>query len=207
MMTGAGISDDFLRKIRGEFPAFRLRYKRDSLVQRAIGTALRIVTFGGMTTYVSGYHTVMAGTLWVSEGWTSMTDCDRYVLLRHERVHLQQARRYGVLPMALVYLFFPLPFGLAYGRARIEWEAYEETLRALVEVRGLDAARKQKSWLRARFVGPDYAWMWPFPSAIDRWFDEAMAKLEEAEKSGTLVLEETLRAHGWTREDKGPSSA
>jgi hypothetical protein len=67
---------------------------------------------------------------------------------------------------------------LAYGRARIEWEAYEETIRATAEVAGLDAARRLRDEIKRRYVGPDYGWMWPFPATIDRWFDEALARVE-----------------------------
>lgn len=194
-MTSAPLSEAFLARMQREFPSFRLRYKRDSRLQRAIGALLRTVTLGGMTTYVSGYHTVMGGTLWVSEGWSQMSDLERYVLLRHERIHLVQANRWGVVPMGVAYLLFPLPLGFAYARARIEWEAYLETLHALVEVRGLEAARSQKDWLRARFVGPDYGWMFPFAARFDRWFDDAIATLAEDVAKGTLTIEETLAAH------------
>ena len=52
-----------------------------------------------------------------------MSDIARTVLLRHERVHLRQRRRYGFLPFAILYLIPLLPLGLAYFRARFEWEA------------------------------------------------------------------------------------
>jgi hypothetical protein len=172
-----------------------LRPKASSKCQRAIGALLRVITFGGMSTYVSAYHTVMGGTLWVSEGWSNMSDLERYVLLRHERIHLVQARRWGIVPMGLAYLLLPLPLGFAYARARIEWEAYLETLHALVEVRGLEVARSQKAWLRARFVGPDYGWMFPFASRFDGWFDDAIAALEREVSEERLVVEETLAAH------------
>jgi hypothetical protein len=29
-----------------------------------------------------------------------------------------------------------------------------------------------------RFTGPDYGWMWPFPSHVNRWFDQALQELE-----------------------------
>jgi hypothetical protein len=203
-VTPTPLSDAYLARIQREFPSFRLREKRSSRAQRAIGKGLELLTLGGMRTYVSGYHTVMFGTLWVSEGWHAMSDLERYVLLRHERVHLAQARRWGALPMGLAYLFLPLPLGLAYARARIEWEAYEETLRALVEVHGLEAARRQRAWLKARFVGPDYGWMWPFSRAIDRWFDDAIARLAREVEAGSLPIEEALRAY---REGQGSRAA
>ena len=78
--------------------------------------------------------------------------------------------------MAFLYFVPFFPLGLAYGRARIEWEAYTETLRATAELKGMDAA--QSPALRARivrqFTGPAYGWMWPFRSVVERWFDEAL---------------------------------
>ena len=160
-----------------EFPTFRILKKRSSRLQRAIHVALAVVTLGGQRVYLTRYHTVLFGKLWVPDSWDSMTDDDKFVLLRHERVHLRQRERLGDALMTFVYLvpFFPLFF--AYGRARIEWEAYVETLRATAEIYGLPAAEELREHIKQRFVGPEYGWMWPFPAAIDRWFDEAMADL------------------------------
>jgi hypothetical protein len=88
--------------------------------------------------------------------------------------------------MAFIYLVPFFPVGLAYGRARIEWEAYVETIRATAEVHGVDAAQRLRATLLERFTGPDYGWMWPFPRTIGRWFDEALrdvtAELASREK-------------------------
>jgi hypothetical protein len=168
-------TDRFLDEIKVEFPAFRIRKKRESALQKAIHFALAIITFGGQRVYLTRYHTVLFGTLWVPDAWDTMTDADRYILLRHERVHLRQRKRMGDLAMTFIYLvpFFPLFF--AWGRARIEWEAYVETIRATAEVLGIDAAANLRAHIVKRFTGPDYGWMWPFPSAVNRWFDEALA--------------------------------
>ena len=79
--------------------------------------------------------------------------------------------------MAFVYLVPFFPLFLAYGRARLEWEAYTETLRATAEVYGAPAAEALRERIVSRFVGGDYGWMWPFPSHVHRWFDEAMAEI------------------------------
>jgi hypothetical protein len=173
----SGRSDALLDEIREEFPSFELRYKKDSGLQRAIHVALAIVTFGGQRIYLTGYYTAMFGKLWVPESWDRMPDLDRYVLLCHERVHLRQRRRMGDVGMTFVYLIPFFPLFLAYGRARIEWEAYAETLRATAEVYGLPAAERLREHIVGRFVGGEYGWMWPFPRTIHRWFDEAMATL------------------------------
>lgn len=160
-----------LDAIRAEFPSFDVRPKRESRLQRAIHVALAIVTLGGQRRYLTEYHTVLFGTLWVPDAWSAMSDDDRYVLLRHERVHLRQRARMGDVLMAFVYLVPILPLFLAYGRARLEWEAYAETIRATLEVKGEGALGPLRERVVARFTGPDYGWMWPFPRTIRRWFD------------------------------------
>jgi hypothetical protein len=67
---------------------------------------------------------------------------------------------------------------LAWGRARIEWEAYVETIRATAEVFGLEAARRLEAEIVRRFVGPDYGWMWPFPTVITNWFRDVIEDIE-----------------------------
>ena len=166
-----------LAEMAEEFPDFEIVSKRRSGLQLAIGGFLALITLGGQRSYVSRYHTVMFGKLWVPDSWPQMSSDARYVLLRHERVHLQQRRRMGDVGMAFVYLVPFFPLGLAYGRARIEWEAYEETIRATHEVYGAEALPALKRELVERFVGPDYGWMWPFPAMIERWFEESVARL------------------------------
>ena len=83
----------------------------------------------------------------------------------------------GDVAMALWYLLPILPLGLAWGRARVEWEAYVETMRATAEVYGVDAVEGLRAEIVRRFVGPDYGWMWPFPRAVNGWFDAALAEI------------------------------
>ena len=179
LQEGVEHFERFLEEIKAEFPAFCIKEKRGDKLSRAIDVALRIVTFGGQRHYLTQYHTVIGETLYVPETWEELQDLDRVILLRHERVHLRQRRRYGGPLMAFLYLVPLLPIGLAYGRARIEWEAYEETLRATAELRGLGAVKSPA--LRARIVqrvtGPDYGWMWPFRSVVEGWSDRVVTEL------------------------------
>jgi hypothetical protein len=176
-----------LDDLRREFPTFRVVAKRGNLLQRTIALLLAVITLGGQRRYLTHYHTVLFGKLYVPDGWQGMDDDARYILLRHERVHLRQRRRMGDLVMAFVYLvpFFPLL--LAWGRARIEWEAYVETIRATAEVRGLGAARALEDEIVRRYVGPDYGWMWPFPRTVRGWFREVVADLEAEAASSDPV--------------------
>jgi len=172
-------SDALLDEIYAEFPTFEIRPKKGSPLQGAIHVALAAMTFGGQRVYLTHYYTAMFGKLWVPESWARLPDLDRYVLLCHERIHLRQRRRMGDAGMAFVYLVPFFPLFLAYGRARIEWEAYAETLRATAEVYGLESAERLRPQIVRRFVGGEYGWMWPFPRVIHRWVDEALANLRK----------------------------
>lgn len=170
----------FLAELAAEFPRFRVIPKRDSPLSHCIHWLLLVLSFGGQRRYLSDYHTVIGSRLYVSEHWPQMNDLERTILLRHERVHLRQRKRLTLPGMAFVYLVPWLPVGLAYGRARLEWEAYVETLRATAELLGLAAARSPhlRQNIVRRFTGPDYLWMWPFPRQVERWYDLALAQLE-----------------------------
>jgi len=176
----AADAERFLAELAVEFPKFRIVYKRTSPLSQALHVALLVVTLGGQRHFLDGYYTVIGDTLYVPNSWDGLASTDRVILLRHERVHLRQRRRYGSLGMALLYLLPFFPLGLAYGRARIEWEAYTETLRATAQLQGLDAARAQclRARIVSRFTGPDYGWMWPFRAQVERWYDAALAKIE-----------------------------
>src|SRR5262249_22438904 len=155
--------------------------------QRAAAKVLWALTFGGQRTYLSHYVTTLGHTIYVPDGFEAWAPDHAWQVLRHELVHVAQFERLGWVGMVLGYGFFPLPAGLAWGRARLEWEAYRETLRAVAESEGLAAARDPAlhRHLIARFTGPDYGWMWPFPRAIQRWIDAALHEIErEAQASG-----------------------
>jgi hypothetical protein len=171
-------SERLLAEVRQEFPAFRLVPKHHDPLSHAIDLALKLVTLGAQRRYLTHYHTVIGYTLYLPPVWSQMSDVARVILLRHERVHLRQRRRYGFVLFAFLYLIPFLPLGLAYGRARLEWEAYRETLRATVELEGVSSladGRLQAEIVR-RFVGGDYGWMWPFPRRVRGWIDRALSE-------------------------------
>ncbi|MBX3273291.1 MAG: hypothetical protein KF729_23715 [Sandaracinaceae bacterium] len=179
MSAGPPIDEAYLDALRAELPGLRVVDKRDDRFSRLVDRALRIVTLGGQRHYLTRYVTTIGRTLYFPEGWEARSPESRYVTLRHEAVHLRQFRRYGLVLTALVYLVPFFPLGLAYGRARLEWEAYAETLRATAEVHGLEAARDPAlhAHLVEQFVGPAYGWMWPFPRVIQSWIDRAIREI------------------------------
>jgi hypothetical protein len=175
-----------LEELHEEFPKFAVVDKRQSSLATWIHWALLALTLGKQNRFISDYHTVIGDTLLVCDHWQQMADRDRVILLRHERVHLRQRRRWTFGGMAFIYLLPWFPIGLAYGRARLEWEAYVETLRATAELYGLEAAqsRSLRSHIIDRFTGPDYVWMWPFPKQLQNWYDAALTHIE-AEMAAT----------------------
>ena len=172
--------ESLLQDIRAEFPDFRMVNKGDSTLMRLIGLALWVLTIGQMKDFMTDFITVIGSTVYVPDGWmTRSSEQDRIVILRHERVHMRQRRRYTLPLFAFLYLFFPLPMGLSYFRARFEWEAYEETLRAVHELRGPELLKKEafKENMISHFTTAQYAWMWPFRSSVEKWYDEAVQKI------------------------------
>lgn len=180
-MTAVSLTDEFLTELKAEFPRFRLVHKRGDAFSRAIDLALKLVTLGAQREYLTHYHTVIFNTLYVPYCWDDEPDVERVITLRHERVHLRQVRRYGPVLMTVLYLLPIFPIGLAYGRARIEWEAYTETIRATAELRGIAAARSPhlREHIVKQFMSGAYGWMWPFRRQVNAWYDLALAQIEE----------------------------
>jgi len=174
-----------LAEISAEFPRFRLVPKPTSWLMAMIDRFLRLVTFGQQSRFLAEYHTVIGYTLYLAPTWEQLSEVDRVALLRHERVHLRQRKRYGFFGLAFLYLFPIFPLGLAYGRARLEWEAYSETVRALFEMRGkaVLSDRALREHIIGRFVGPDYGWMWPFRNRIEKWYDQLVLSLVREQPS------------------------
>jgi len=172
-----------IEELEAEFPRMRLVKKCDSRLHRVIHHALAVVTLGGMRTYLDGYQTTIGRTIYVTADWDERDALERYCTLRHEAVHLRQFRRFTLPGMAFLYLFLPLPLGVAYFRSRFEMEAYEESIRAAAEVYGAEHPRRAsyREHVVKQFTGPSYGWMWPFRRAVERWYDGVLASLPAAE--------------------------
>ena len=171
--------DSLLDEIRAEFPKLRIIRKPDSRFQRVIDRLLKIVSFGQIKDYLDGYHTTVGQRIYVTGDWEQIPRDRRYLTLRHELVHVRQFRRYSVPLMALLYVLLPLPAGLAWFRAHFEKQAYGEEIRATAELFGIDHVRAAgfRQNIIEQFTGPAYGFMWPFPRAMERWYDRILAGL------------------------------
>lgn len=170
---------EYEAELRKEFPRLRIVNKSDDRLSRLIDRALRLITFGGQSSYMTKYVTTIGSTIYVPSDWSERREDERFATLRHEAVHLRQFRRYTPVGMSLIYLFPILPLGLAWGRARLEWEAYAETVRVVAEIHGRAAVHDPgfRRYIVEQFTGPAYGWMWPFPKTVNRWLNEELGRV------------------------------
>ena len=173
-------SANLIAEIAQEFPKFRVLEKRNSQLSKCIDLFLKVITLGSQRHFMTRYRTVIGFTLYLPADWSETPEVERVIVLCHERVHLRQRRRYGMVPMALLYLLPFFPLGLAYGRARLEWEAYTETLRATAEFKGVKAmhSTKLRERIVSQFTSGAYGWMWPFKGQVNAWYDAALREIE-----------------------------
>ncbi len=163
-------------EIAKEFSGFRIVQKADVWPMKVIGFLLRVLTFGKMTAFMDHFTTTIGYKVFVPNGWRDYTQQAKMIILRHERVHMRQAKAYGVLWFSFLYLFAFFPIGLAYFRAKFEKEAYAETLRAYNDYGyPLDDIRRQQ--IVNHFIGAEYAWMWPFPKSMNEWYAKTIKEI------------------------------
>jgi len=172
------ILDDVVAEIKGEYPDFRLIYKGGSSFMKALGWFLFVVTFGTQRSFMKSYVTTIGHTVYVPDPWDSWTDVSKVVILRHERVHMRQQGRYGRVLFSFLYAVPFLPMFLSYFRARFELEAYSESVRANVELRGPEHVLSQefKDWMVSQFTSGAYGFMWPFRKTVERWVTDEIEK-------------------------------
>ena len=165
-----------LLDLKKEFPKFSLINKSDSRLMKVIDVLLRIITFNQQKTFLTKYTTTLNTTVYLGGDWDKMSSVSIAMLRRHERVHMRQARRYGIFIFAIMYLLIPFPFLFAYCRMVFEKEAYRETIVASYQCRGRDfvTSASFKNFIVKQFTTAAYGWMWIFKTHIEKWFDNTL---------------------------------
>jgi hypothetical protein len=158
-------------ELRSEFRTFRLLPKERSRLMRLVYHALLMRLW--CPDFLTRYTTVIISWVYLPEDLMG-TDA-AYRVLRHERVHLRDCFRSGVLPFVLSYLFL-LPAGLTC-RALWEMRGYTETLRVELEDTGRISAATLDH-VERQFTGSSYLFMCPFPGLVRRWLRRVVARLE-----------------------------
>lgn len=163
--------------ISREFPSFKVLYKSNSTLMKVINAFLYVITFGNMTQFMTDFITTMGTTVYVPSSWPTLSPIDQCAVLRHERIHMRQSKRMTRVVFSLCYIFWPLPMGLSWGRAKLEMEAYEETLAAWKDY-GVDPKNPMNvTWMLDHFTTAQYGWMWPFRNKVAAWYDAAVARI------------------------------
>ena len=158
-------------EVLAEFPNFKIANKADSWLMKLISHFM-------VSSFMDSYVTTIWNTVYVPSHWATYDEASKCSLLRHERVHMRQARKLTFPLFAFLYLLVFLPLGLAWFRARFEMEAYTETLQADKDYQGVGwDTPEYKAWLASQFTSGAYGWMWPFSGAVNGWIDEAIASL------------------------------
>lgn len=175
-------------EVKREFPKLKMGHKRD-LWWHWIGHVLVcIFTLGMNRIYISDFTTTGKNRVDWSDGhWNrllngTLEDHNRvWECLMHEREHLRQFAKYGVVIMCIIWLIPPILF--CYGRAIvIEKPGYIASIRAKFETnREWVEHPDYRKWWVSQFVGPNYGWSWIIRSQVERWFDDELKQLKKGD--------------------------
>ena len=157
-------------QITAEFPSFKIVNKSDS-------TLMKLISCFMVASFMSNFVTTIWNTVYVPSNWATYSVAEQCSLLRHESIHMRQAKSLTFPLFGFLYLCVFFPIGLSYFRAKFEMEAYAETLASYKDYGESYSDPATQAWLTTQFVGPNYGWMWPFKSAIISWFNATVAKL------------------------------
>lgn len=150
---------------------------------KAIASILLVISFGQIK-FMESSTTTIGNVIGTPSSWESFPDASKYETLLHETRHIRQYKKFGlgnawvgIIPVGFAYLFLPFPVGIAYCRAKLEQEGYEESIRAIIQLSGLTAALESKTFFVSQFTSANYLWMWPFKSNVEKWFDAAVRRI------------------------------
>jgi hypothetical protein len=159
-----------------QFPDFRLIEKSSSRFMKVLDFCLKLITLWQMDQFMVSFVTTIGYKVYTPANWRIWDETTRCVLLRHERVHMHQKKKYKWL-FGWLYLFLPVPTVFAYYRKKFEMEAYEETIRARKEY-GANLYRPAfRAAIVRHFTTAEYFWMYPFKAKVEKWYDDFVEKL------------------------------
>lgn len=160
-----------LQEITREFPKFQIIEKENSSWMRFLFT-ITMMRFWNPE-FMSRYVTVMFGCVYMPKSYIGTSV--GYEILRHERIHLRDAKNWPIF-FELSYLFFPLPIIFTM-RAFWEYRAYCESL--LTEYERLGYVNHSSiEFYVSQFTGSFYLWMCPFPNFMRKCFYNFLLKRE-----------------------------
>lgn len=174
--------ENILSIMKSEFSDFEIIQKNESLLMKIIDFCLRVITFNQMKLFMKSFTTTIGNKVYVPESWNDYSLKTKIQIMRHERIHMLQAKKYGRILFSFLYLFFPLPLGVSYFRKKFEQEAYEESLKAIYELNGTDVlcSLQLKEQILSHFTSSQYLWMWPFRKDLEKWYDLVLERIKKS---------------------------
>ena len=156
--------DKLVSDMKKEFPMFCLYEKDTSKLSKFIFYAGLV--FLWCPRWMTDFTHTGGPWIWMPKKFIGTEQ--GYRILRHERVHMRDSKRWPIL-FQLSYIL--LPVGPA-GRAYWEFRAYKESMRAEYEAWG-QIPDASLDWYCDQFTGSNYLWMWPFKKDIRARFERA----------------------------------
>ncbi len=153
-----------------EFPNFEIHYKQDSWLCKAINIFLKVITFWQMKKFMTHFITTIGNKVYVPDSWDERSDFDKYLVLFHERVHMRQKAKYGMIPFAICYLFLPFPIGFAGFRVLFEVEAYgAELVELMDEIPDVYVCQHFMNQVADNLTNQNYFWSWYSRQDVLHW--------------------------------------
>lgn len=126
-----------------------------------------IALFMGSAFLTRFWTTIGRNTIWAPTTARLSDLSPHTAIILHELVHIRQIRKYSII-FHVSFLWFPLPFLLAWGRWRWEREAYMET------IRHGGRYEDEIEWI-VNTLWSNYGWCWP-KKWMRRWFLKQLVK-------------------------------
>lgn len=168
-----------IKQIKDEYLDFKVIKKNDSSLMKVINVILYIITFGYQKDFMENYVTTIGNTVYIPTSWNDWSIEKKIMILKHERVHMRQAAKYGKLWYSFLYLFVWFPFVFAIYRTKFEKEAYVENIKYAIKRGGerLVKSNRYKENMLSYFLTGKYGWMCPFRGKMEKWYDETVERL------------------------------
>lgn len=168
--TAPSLYQRLLVKLQEEFPKVRICPRSRLWWARVLD---RTLLKGS-----GSFATTLYQTIAVPDDFAAWNEFEKYELLRHERQHLLQFKRWGggwfplgfVIVGILYLLVLPTMFTM---RAYFEMDAYTQSAVAMIQ-EGEDEWERQWfiAWMQKTFTGKEYVWMAVSKKRIGQWAEK-----------------------------------
>ena len=163
---------DLVEKLSAESSSFAIRYKNESKYMKLLGFIL-FFNRGFMGRYTT---TSLGKVFFPSRNWLhNIGPTAAYLILRHEAVHIKDARRFPIFFQLSYLLLLPSIFTF---RALWEWRAYKETLRVFYELYGFNSEHEMDR-IVYNFTSSNYLYMFPFRRFLEKRVSKFVKTLDK----------------------------